>query len=325
MIIIKVHNGLGNQLFIYAFGLYLQTKYPEQDIRFDFSELPRFINGRRTYQFTEIFNTSFNDFTAKDVRLYYRKPFYFRRPYSNKRSIYNRIIRKITGISVKNHRIRIINEPSTYWDIPIEFINRIKSFEPMQDSIYVFNGFWEDTDYMLPISSVIKNSMRFNLDKININLANLLESDKEVVAVHVRRKDYIVESTQNKFPKNIYAICSKKYYDEALQILSNRVPNAYFLFFTDDPEFVEDTFKNVSNKSIVQGNKDYEDLYLMTLCKHSIIANSTFSFWGAFLKKEKGIVIAPKVHYVRALNEDTRITKMFFLINEWIYLDNSVS
>ncbi len=311
-------------MFIYAFGLYLQTKYPGHDIRFDFSDLPRFINGRKTYQFTEIFYTFFNDFTAKDVRRYYRKPFYLQRPYSNKRSIFNCIIRKIAGISMKNFGMETINEPLTYWDIPDEFINGIKAFEPIENFIYVFNGYWENMDYIQPISNIIKNNMKFKLDKINANLADFIESDKEVVAVHVRRGDYIVESAQKTFPKNIYAICNQKYYDEALQIINDKISNAFFLFFTDDSKFVEDTFRAVSNKRIVQGNKDYEDLYLMTLCKHSIIANSTFSFWGAFLKKEKGIVIAPKVHYIRAINENIKITKMFFWMDEWIYLDNTI-
>lgn len=322
MIIIKVRNGLGNQLFIYAFGFFLKEKHPGQDIKFDFSELPCYINGRKTYQFNDVFDIQLNELSSKEVRFYYGRLFYFKRPKSECRNFFDRVKRKIARISSGGKKMDIILEPD-YWDIPQNFIDSMVSFTPEKSKIYLFVGFWENMDYILPYKDKICDSLKFNKGVVDKFWEEQIYHDKETVAVHIRRGDYIIESIQKELPKNIYTICDQDYYKEAMKYIEERVLNPHFVFFTDDPAYVEKEFSSVKNKSIIRGNKDYEDLYLMTLCKHHIIANSTFSFWGAFLKKQKGIVIAPRIHYIRVLDENTKVEKEFFRSSDWIYLNNA--
>lgn len=94
-------------------------------------------------------------------------------------------------------------------------------------------------------------------------------------------------------------ICSKKYYDEAIQIINDKVKNPIFYVFSDDIEYVKENWKFGNNfKFIDEKNENYEDINLMRYCKHYIIANSSFSWWGQYLSENSNkIVIAPKKWY----------------------------
>lgn len=116
---------------------------------------------------------------------------------------------------------------------------------------------------------------------------------KNAVAVHIRRGDYLEVS-------EIYGgICTEDYYREAMNIIKANVEKPIFYFFSDDIEWVKDNFYE-ENAVYIQPQKfddyhDWYDVYLMSECKHNIIANSSFSWWGAWLNKNKNkIVIAPK-------------------------------
>lgn len=111
------------------------------------------------------------------------------------------------------------------------------------------------------------------------------------VSIHIRRGDYINNKKYNKH----HGVCGIDYYKNAINYIKQRIQNPIFFIFSDDITWVRQNFliENaiyVSNANI----KDYEELYLMSLCKNNIIANSTFSWWGAYLNKnENKIVIAP--------------------------------
>jgi hypothetical protein len=107
----------------------------------------------------------------------------------------------------------------------------------------------------------------------------------ESCSIHVRRGDYLKLSdhhpTQN-----------MDYYEGAISIIG-REKN--FLIFSDDIEWCKNNFNHLENKVFCESNEDYEDLYLMSLCDHNIIANSSFSWWGSWLNKNKNkIVVGPK-------------------------------
>ncbi len=110
------------------------------------------------------------------------------------------------------------------------------------------------------------------------------------VAIHVRRGDYVSEIDTQK----IHGILSHEYYKKAIHIIKNNVKNPQLYVFTDDPKWAKDNISIFSDAKIIQGNTAAHDLYLMSQCSHHIIANSTFSWWGAWLCQNKDqIVISP--------------------------------
>lgn len=108
------------------------------------------------------------------------------------------------------------------------------------------------------------------------------------VAIHVRRGDY-VKAPHNTFHANL---CASDYYQDAMKIF----PDDTFLVFSDDIEFCKGYFQG-ERFEFSEGKTEIEDLNLMSACKGHIIANSTFSFWGAYLSPYSHIVVAPKEFY----------------------------
>jgi hypothetical protein len=125
----------------------------------------------------------------------------------------------------------------------------------------------------------------------------ILDLGQRSVFVHVRRTDYVGNP--------YHVVLPMDYYGEAAALVAAKVPNPVFFVFSDDPEWCEANFKLPYNTMIpgiydraLQHHLGREDaeMYLMRLCGHAIIANSSFSWWGAWLGADKngGIVIAPK-------------------------------
>ena len=115
----------------------------------------------------------------------------------------------------------------------------------------------------------------------------------DAVAIHVRRGDYISNQNTTEF----HGICSLDYYHKAIDEIISKVNDPHFFVFSDDPEWTQENLKIDAPTTYVAHNssdKNYEDLRLMSLCNHFIIANSSFSWWGAWLSRnESKIVIAP--------------------------------
>lgn len=154
----------------------------------------------------------------------------------------------------------------------------------------LYSGFWQDKQYFLEL-----NNFSFKKDLI------LSETNKHIlqkicatnsVAVHVRRGDYTNPKVQH-----IYGnICTLDYYNQAITIAKEKINKPEFFFFSDDPEYIEATFKNIK-KTIITWNKgkdSFFDMYLMAHCKNMILANSTFSCWAAYLNKNQPLVICPQ-------------------------------
>ena len=125
-------------------------------------------------------------------------------------------------------------------------------------------------------------------NKNNIELAKKMQSENSV-SIHIRLGDYVAQ----KYPLLIYS----NYYENAINYILKHVTNPVFYVFTNDPQFVQQKFKPNVPYTLVTGNngsKSFRDMQLMSLCKHNIIANSSFSWWGALLNtNENKIVIYP--------------------------------
>lgn len=123
------------------------------------------------------------------------------------------------------------------------------------------------------------------------------------MSVHIRRGDYLSASFANGFGN----CCPLDYYQRAIAMISKTVDKPLFVFFSDDMEWVKENFAG-EDCLFVSHNKgvdSWQDMYLMSLCNHNIIANSTFSWWGAWLNHhEDKMVIAPKKWWSTIENDD---------------------
>jgi len=114
----------------------------------------------------------------------------------------------------------------------------------------------------------------------------------EKVFVHLRRGDYLYTSYKN----NVGIELPKKYFQKAITEITKHVKNPFYVFLSDDPEFVKYCFENVKNK-IISKNNLIVDMAIMSLCNYGIGSNSSFSWWGAFLMSKKNMVIFPNYWY----------------------------
>lgn len=159
----------------------------------------------------------------------------------------------------------------------------------------VLDGYWQTSKYWNDIRDLIKHDFSFFevQDENVLNLIEIIESSN-TVSVHIRRGDYLLPENQALFGN----ICTLEYYQKAIAYMKNKFSNIKIMFFTNDPEWVKEQFKLenavYANDYINSEMPDWYDMYLMSKCNHHIIANSTFSWWGAYLNSKKDkIVIAP--------------------------------
>ena len=158
----------------------------------------------------------------------------------------------------------------------------------------VLAGYWQSPKYFAAIEPQIRSefTIKDKLDGRNQELARQI-SESMAVSLHVRRGDYVENALTNRY----HGTCSPEYYRSAEQLLRDRIGNIRLFVFSDDPDWAEAKLRFVSPVTIVRHNgpdRDYEDLRLMTLCSHHIIANSTFSWWGAWLcPNQDKVTIAP--------------------------------
>jgi len=163
-----------------------------------------------------------------------------------------------------------------------------------RDNVYLI-GHWASEKYFKEIESIIRKEfvVKTPPDKKNKRMIKKIKETNSV-SLHVRRKDFI----SNKTTYAHHGVCPLDYYKEAVKLISSKVKKPVFFVFSDDPKWAKDNIKPGLKTFHLDYNgrsKNYEDLRLMSHCKHNITANSTFSWWGAWLNKNKRkIVITPK-------------------------------
>jgi len=118
--------------------------------------------------------------------------------------------------------------------------------------------------------------------KLLTNFKDVLNT--KTCSIHIRRGDYL-------HLNNYHPVLPLDYYKDAYNIIGE---DSTYLIFSDDIEFCKNQFEFIKNKIFIQNLEDYEELYLMSFCDNNIIANSSFSWWGAWLNKKENIVISPR-------------------------------
>ncbi len=157
------------------------------------------------------------------------------------------------------------------------------------------HGYWQSEKYFRDIRETILEDFTFT-PPLNSRNQKILEKIKKTnsVSVHVRRGDYVMDPKTHEF----HGVCGPDYYQKAVKVVSKKVENPTFYFFSDDIRWVEKNLKTKVENTYVDwntGEKSFVDMQLMSSCKHHILANSSFSWWGAWLNRNKDkMVVAPK-------------------------------
>lgn len=174
------------------------------------------------------------------------------------------------------------------------FIPCVKATEMRySESAIYFDGWWQDKKFFLDTVNEI-NFRIPKLDEINSKLVDLITSENSV-SLHVRRGDYL----EPRFVKQYGGICTLDYYKKAIEIVNSKISNPHFFVFSNDIQWCIDNLplKEATFVSNNIGANSWLDMYLMSICKMNILANSSFSYWGAMLNKNRNIVIYPGKWY----------------------------
>jgi hypothetical protein len=162
-------------------------------------------------------------------------------------------------------------------------------------------GYWESERYFKEIEPVIRRefTLRTEPSSATQEIGRAIQSSNSVF-VHIRRGDRVADHE----PNETYGVCSMQYYERAAAHIARAVDSPHFFVFSDEPQWARENFVLPFPITVVDHNRpgnsqtpgsEHEDLWLMGLCRHAIIANSTFSWWGAWLNPARArIVIAPK-------------------------------
>lgn len=270
MLIWRIENGLGNQMFEYANARACKEK--GYDIRLDMqktydSSFPR-------YKYDDVRQNAIQNFNITlpeiDV-LEYGKYEYIKR--NNKK---NKLIFRLAEHGLWKYRFY---EEKAY--------RYIKKPLYLRGECYV-RAWFQDENYFKHIRPILLREFTLKGKiKISKDLREALE-DKESVSIHIRRGDYV----------RVRHALKPAYYNRAIKMIKERYKNPFFLIFSEDMEWAKKNLAGVDHCIYINEDnklKDYEELMIMSRCKSNIISNSTYSWWGAWLNRNPDkIVIAPK-------------------------------
>ncbi len=267
MYIFQLMGGLGNQMFQYAAGraLSLKNNIP---LKVDF-DCP-YKHVKYTYNLN-VFEEQADQ--AGFLDLWKAKP-------------KTKIAKRLFMLSGKDYRCNLVKEKK-------EFTYN-EDFFSIPDGSYV-SGFFQTEKYFKIFEKEIRRDFNFSKEPSEAN-KKFIENiqSEQAVSLHIRRGDYVKIKETNEF----HGVCSISYYQSAISLIAEKVKDPVFYIFSDDMNWVKENF-NISQSHVFVDINDaatnYEDMRLMSLCKHNIIANSSFSWWGAWLNaNENKMVIAPK-------------------------------
>ena len=290
MITTVLRGGLGNQMFEYAIGRSLAIKNKTK-LYLDLTELKK--DKKRVFE------------------LYHM-------------NIESEVLNNNLSNKIKHHLIKKLRTKKKLFKFLELFMNFKYLLEKnppnynrhvleQRGNLYL-DGYWQCEKYFKDIREIIISD--FNLkEKLNENNKLFLNKIKNSnsVSLHIRRGDYVTEKHTNE----VHGTCSFDYYKKSIDLISKSVNDINIFVFSDDLEWVRKNLHTNQKTFLVDANdanSGYNDLILMSNCKHFIVANSSFSWWGAWLSKNKNkIVCAPK-KWFQKMNEGDIVPKTWVRI-----------
>ena len=275
MLIVSFEGGLGNQMFQYAFFTALKEKFSNIDVLADFSDINlRVHNG---YELEKVFGIQMDACKLTDVAKYSEHCPKGIKGHRILNGLYS-MRRCVCG--VKHSFIRQENASVFYPEV--------FQVNPLYN--YYYKGIWANEKYFANIKENLTNQFQFQgiVDEKNKKWVEMIKCS-EAVSIHFRAGDYL---------QLHYDVCSQEYYREAIAYMEAKLTCPVFFVFSDDIQMARKIFGTCENLHYIDNNtgkESYRDMHLMSMCRHNIIANSTFSFWGAYLNRfNKKIVVAPQ-------------------------------
>lgn len=262
MIIVKLKGGLGNQMFQYATG-----------------RRAAYVNGASL----KLDISGYENQVGITPREYMLNVFNIKEDFAN--SI--EILRLKKTFSIFSKRSYVI-EKYFHFDLSILKIT---------DNSYL-EGNWQSEKYFKDIENIIRKDFVFKKKPDEKNLSTIKKiMNSNSVSIHIRRGDYVLDSKTNK----THGVCDLDYYNRAIGYVTSKIKSPHFFVFSDDLLWAkQNLILRHPCEYIIHnvGKKDYEDMRLMSECKHNIIANSSFSWWGAWLNNnDNKIIVAPRKWY----------------------------
>jgi len=290
MIVVKLFGGLGNQLFQYAFGKKLSLKTNQKlylEIESGFKNDP-YLRNYNLSPFDVQENLLKNDPISRDMH-------------------HLSIDKKHWQGKIKNYLLGL--KRSHWQSITEKNLEYDDSIEATKKHSYL-DGYWQSEKYFNDVRDVIIQDIQLKAPLQNEN-ALISKKMSEVVSVslHIRRMHGVELPGQHHH--KIHGGLDFAYYQRAIEMIAAQHPNLELFVFSDDIKWAKENFKSHFPVEFMSQNDDahnYLDLILMSHCKHQIIANSTFSWWGAWLNQNlEKIVIAPQMWFVdQKMNAQTR-------------------
>lgn len=267
MKIVKISGGLGNQMFQYALMIGLRETFKEE-IYAEISSYRNY-NLHNGLELERIFPISLN--RAK------RNPL---------------LARKLTLSRFLNHYFPFICGDCQYEYPDFRYVDSI--YNQRSTKCY-YAGYWHNYQYIKPFRAEIMKAFTFKIpaDQKTQKLIDTL-SQQNSVGIHIRRGDYLKE-------KQYQGICTLEYYKKAIDLVRDVLKAPVYYLFSNDINWCKENISPLikDSKAVYidwnTGKDSYRDMQLMTYCKGLIIANSSFSWWGAFLnQREDKLIIAPR-------------------------------
>ncbi|MEZ8805120.1 alpha-1,2-fucosyltransferase [Vibrio atlanticus] len=265
MKVISISGGLGNQLFQYAFYLYLKDNSGFDEIFLDFS--------------------------------FYEK--------QNKRDAVIRKFEPVRSADIKEQSLRKRIQFSVIkFLIKIDFLKKFFTFfdgeKGLDEKVLLtkktmLDGYWQSFKYAENSKEYVREIFNFyEFENSLLELKNEISTTNSV-CLHIRRGDYVSEAHTNQ----VHGICSIEYYHKAIKKIEENSENIKYVYvFSDDVSWVKDNLNLTLPTKVIdfrgKGVPDYAEMLLFSCGKHKVIANSTFSWWGAFLSERNGMVVSPK-------------------------------
>ncbi len=271
-IISNVIGGLGNQMFQYAAGRALAEKYGVP-LLLD-TNLLKGYGLHNGFELDRVFSIDAHIATDSEI--------------------YKLIAWRGTRIGCRLLRVKslaFLRRKKYYMENGTSFN---PEFVSLPEDCYL-SGYWQTERYFKVHEALIREQFRFKLPLTGKNkeFVERIKQSSGAVSLHIRRGDYV----SNPQTHAAHGICPIPYYKKAMRYIELQVKNPVYFIFSDDIKWVQDNLPIQQKHYFICHNKgleSYNDMRLMSLCKHHVIANSSFSWWGAWLNSNTDkIVIAP--------------------------------